>query len=62
MEGNFVPGISRPAAVVVTVRNWESGEPEDWIAYSVRPGYLNTFEDVARLGSQMADWCGWGLR
>jgi len=56
MEGNFIPGISRPAAVVLTVRNWESGEAEDWIAYSVRPGYLSSFEDVARLGSQMADW------
>jgi serine phosphatase RsbU (regulator of sigma subunit) len=56
MEGNFVPGISRSAAVVLTVRNWENGEPEDWIAYSVQPGYMNTFDDVARLGSQLADW------
>jgi len=56
IAGNFVPGVSRPAAVVFTVRNWESGEPEDWIAYSVQPGYLSTFEDVSRLGSQMADW------
>jgi serine phosphatase RsbU (regulator of sigma subunit) len=56
LEGNFVPGLSPPAAVVLTVRNWESGEPEDWVAYSVRRGYRSTFEDVARLGSQMADW------
>ena len=56
IEGNFMPGISRPAAVVLTVRNWETGALEDWIAYSVRPSYARTFEDVARLGSQMANW------
>ena len=56
MEGNFMPGISRPVAVVLTVRNWETGAQEDWIAYSVRPSYSNTFQDLARLGSQLADW------
>jgi serine phosphatase RsbU (regulator of sigma subunit) len=56
IEGNFLPGISRRAAVVVTVRNWETGAPEDWVAYSVQPSYSSTFEDVARLGSQMANW------
>lgn len=33
--GNFVPGMSRTAAVVLTVRNWETGAPEDWITYTV---------------------------
>jgi len=56
IEGNFLPGISRPAAVVITVRNWQTGTPEDWVAYSVQPSYANTFEDVARLGSQLANW------
>jgi serine phosphatase RsbU (regulator of sigma subunit) len=56
IEGNFIPGMSRPAAVVLTVRNWETGVPEDWIAYSVRSSYSSTFEDVARLGSQLASW------
>jgi serine phosphatase RsbU (regulator of sigma subunit) len=56
IEGNFIPGLSRRAAVVLTVRNWETGAREDWIAYSVRISYSNTFEDVARLGSQMANW------
>ncbi len=56
IEGNFIPGMSRPAAVVLTVRNWETGALEDWIAYSVQPSYLSTFEDVARLGSQLANW------
>jgi serine phosphatase RsbU (regulator of sigma subunit) len=56
MEGNFLPGVARPAAVVLTVRNWETGTLEDWIAYSVRASYSNTFEDVARLGSQLGSW------
>ena len=56
IEGNFLPGISERAAVVLTVRNWETGAPEDWVAYSVQPSYSSTFEDVARLGSQMANW------
>jgi serine phosphatase RsbU (regulator of sigma subunit) len=56
VEGNFLPGMSRPAAVVLTVRNWETGAPEDWIAYTVQPSYASTLEDVARLGSQLADW------
>jgi serine phosphatase RsbU (regulator of sigma subunit) len=56
IEGNFMPGLSRPAAVVLTVRNWQTGELEDWIAYSVQSRYLSSFEDVARLGRQMANW------
>jgi serine phosphatase RsbU (regulator of sigma subunit) len=56
IEGNFLPGLSERAAVVLTVHNWETGVPEDWVAYSVRPSYSSTFEDVARLGSQMANW------
>jgi serine phosphatase RsbU (regulator of sigma subunit) len=56
IEGNFMPGISRRAAVVLTVRNWETGALEDWIAYSVRASYSSTFEDVARFGSQLANW------
>ena len=56
IEGNFLPGISERAAVVLTVRNWETGASEDWVAYSVQPSYASTFEDVARLGSQMANW------
>jgi serine phosphatase RsbU (regulator of sigma subunit) len=55
-EGNFVPGMSQSAAVVLTVRNWETGSLEDWIVYSVRLSYSATFEDVARLGSHVANW------
>jgi serine phosphatase RsbU (regulator of sigma subunit) len=56
IEGNFFPGASRPAAVVLTVRNWDTGAPEDWVAYTVRPSYAETVDDVARLGSQVANW------
>jgi serine phosphatase RsbU (regulator of sigma subunit) len=56
IEGNFLPGVSVQAAVVLTVRNWQTGVLEDWIAYEVRPSYRNTFQDVARLGSQLANW------
>ena len=56
IQRDFIPGRSRSAAVVLSVRNWETGVTEDWVAYSVRPSYSNTFEDVARLGSQTANW------
>ncbi len=56
MEGNFMPGLSRSAGVVLTVRNWQTGALEDWIAYTVRDSYSGTFEDVARLGRQLANW------
>ena len=56
MERNFLPGMSRSANVVLTVRNWETGALEDWIAYSVRDSYSNTFDDVVRFGSHLADW------
>jgi serine phosphatase RsbU (regulator of sigma subunit) len=56
IERNFMPGLSRPAAVVLTVRNWQTGVLEDWIAYSVQSSYSSSFEDLARLGSQMANW------
>jgi serine phosphatase RsbU (regulator of sigma subunit) len=56
LEGNFLPGVSRPTAVVLTVRNWQTGAPEDWIVYDVRTNYASTFESVARLGSQLASW------
>ncbi len=56
IKDNFIPGMSPPAAVVLTVRNYETGALEDWIAYSVRPSYLSTFQDVTRLGGQLANW------
>jgi serine phosphatase RsbU (regulator of sigma subunit) len=56
IQDNFIPGMARPAAVVLTVRNYETGALEDWTAYTVRPSYSSTFQDVARLGRQLANW------
>jgi serine phosphatase RsbU (regulator of sigma subunit) len=56
LEENFMPGISWPAGVVLTVRNWQTGNLEDWIVYRVRNSSLNAFENVARLGRQQANW------
>jgi serine phosphatase RsbU (regulator of sigma subunit) len=56
VEDNFMPGLTRPAAVVLTVRNWETGAVEDWVAYTVRGSYARVFDDMARLGRQMANW------
>ena len=56
IEDNFLPGMFRSAAVVLTVRNWQTGVAEDWTAYIVRPSYTSTFDDVAHLGSQLANW------
>lgn len=56
IEGNFVPGVTDPTAVVVTVQDLETGAREDWIAYTVRANYSNTFRDLAQIGSQRANW------
>jgi len=55
IEGNFVPGFTPATAVVLTVQN-ETGTPEDWIAYTVRASYANTFHDLEELGTQRANW------
>ncbi len=56
IERNFIPGMLRPAGVVLTVRDWETGALQDWLAYDVRATYSRSFEDVARLGSHLANW------
>ena len=56
IEGNFVPGFTPATAVVLTVQNVETGANEDWIAYTVRASYANTFHDLAQLGMQRANW------
>ena len=56
LSRNFVPGISRHATVVLTVRNWKTGALEDWTVYNVRASYSSALEDVVRFGSQLANW------
>jgi serine phosphatase RsbU (regulator of sigma subunit) len=56
IDSNFVPGAGAPVAVVLTVRNWNTGAMEDWIAYTVQSDLTRTFDDIAMLGSQQANW------
>ena len=56
IDSNFVPGAGAPVGVVLKARDWNSGAEEDWIVYTVRPDFSRTFEDLAMLGSQRANW------
>ena len=54
IAANFIPGSKRAVPVVVTVRNWETGQPEDWVICTVQLSYART---VADLGSHGSDTC-----
>ncbi len=56
MDTNFVPGSAAPVAVVMTVRDWNTGVAQDWIVYTVRPDFSRMMEDIAMLGRQRAIW------
>lgn len=56
IDSNFIPGAGTPVAVVLTVRDWNTGAREDWIAYTVQSDLTRTFDDIAMLGSQRANW------
>ena len=56
IDTNFVPGSAAPVAVVMTVRDWKTGMAEDWVIYTVQPGFSRMFEDIATLGRQRAIW------
>jgi serine phosphatase RsbU (regulator of sigma subunit) len=56
IEGNFIPGSRRPAAVVVTARDWQSGRLQDWVVLQVRPSYVRTAESLSRMGLRTASW------
>ena len=56
IDTNFVPGAGSPVAVVLTVRDWNTGAKEDWIVYTVQSDLSRTFEDIAMLGRQRANW------
>ena len=56
IERNFIPWATQPTGVVLTVHNLQTGALEDWIAYTVRASYANTFHDLAQLGTQRANW------
>ena len=56
IEANFVPGSRRPIPVVVTARNWQTGQLEDWVVCQVRPSYSRTIEDLGHMGLRTASW------
>jgi serine phosphatase RsbU (regulator of sigma subunit) len=56
IEANFVPGSRRPVPVVVTARNWQTGQLEDWVVCQVRPSYSRTIEDLGHMGLRTASW------
>jgi HAMP domain-containing protein len=56
IEANIVPGSSRPLAVVVTARNWQTGLFEDWELCKVRPSYTRILEDLSHVGMRTATW------
>jgi serine phosphatase RsbU (regulator of sigma subunit) len=56
IEANFIPGSGRPAGVVVTARDWQSGRLQDWVVCQVRPSYVRTAESLSRMGLRTASW------
>jgi HAMP domain-containing protein len=56
IEANFIPGSRRPVPVVVTARNWQTGQLEDWVVCQVLPSYSRTIEDLGHMGLRTASW------
>ena len=56
IEANFVPGSRRPIPIVVTARNWQTGQLEDWVVCQVRPSYSRTIDDLGHMGLRTASW------
>jgi len=56
IQANFIPGSRRPVPVVVTARNWQTGQLEDWVVCQVRPSYSRTIEDLGHMGLRTASW------
>jgi serine phosphatase RsbU (regulator of sigma subunit) len=56
IEANFVPGSRRPVPVVVTARNWQTGQLEDWVVCQIRPTYSRTIDDLSHMGLRTASW------
>jgi HAMP domain-containing protein len=56
IEANFALGSRRPVPIVVTVRNWQTGQLEDWVACQNRPSYSRTIDDLSHMGVRTASW------
>ena len=56
VAANFIPGSRRAVPVVITARNWVTGQREDWVICTVRLSYARTMADLSRMGLQSASW------
>ena len=56
IEANFVPGSRRPVPILVSARNWQTGQFEDWTVCQLRPTYAPTIEGLNRMGLRKASW------
>lgn len=56
IESNFMPGSGHPVPVLVSARNWETGQFEDWTVCQLRPSYAPTVERLNRMGLRKASW------
>lgn len=56
VEANFIPGSGYPIPVVVSARNWATGQFEDWAVRQLHPTYAPTVEGLNRMGLRRASW------
>ena len=56
IAANFIPGSRRAVPVVITVKNWQTGQLEDWVICTVRLSYGRTAADLSRMGLRLASW------
>jgi serine phosphatase RsbU (regulator of sigma subunit) len=56
VEANFIPGSGYPVPVLVSARNWATGQFEDWTVCQLRPTYAPTVEGLNRMGLRKASW------
>jgi serine phosphatase RsbU (regulator of sigma subunit) len=56
IEANFIPGSNQPIPVLVSARDWGSGQAEDWVVGLLRPTYAPTLVGLNRMGLRKASW------
>ena len=56
VAANFIPGSGYPVPVLVSARNWATGQFEDWTVCQLRPTYAPTVEGLNRMGLRKASW------
>lgn len=56
IAANFIPGTRRPVPVVVTIRDWQTGQSDDWVLCQVHLSYARTLDDLSHMGLRPASW------